>query len=167
MKINQSILILIVLFLCSSCTMQAKDLMISDLQIIRNSDKIHIALDEPVEKVLEKIGSKYSGSDILKNGSENSPWDTKQFTFDGLTVSSLRGFPSVYLVAITTATYSTSDGIKVGDSIKKIEKIYKSINKYEGFYIVSLKDDDEEKGFIFEFNSQGYITKITMNVFIQ
>ena len=156
-----------VLVFFSSCTLSAKELSKEDLFIIRLEDGKRIFLEESIYSLQEKLGKEDESRIVAVKDGDVSGSDTIVLSYDGLELSYLRDFENLYLAMITNKNYSTSDGITIGDYIQIVEKKYSKTYKNKKFISVISYEGDIGKGFVFYYNNNGVIEKISLLVFSQ
>ena len=147
-----------------SCNKELKS--IQKMELFFQDDTNKLCLDENIDVIKSSMNGDCKEEYILKKEGQESSWDTIILKYPTIEIYYMRGFPEVFMLSVNNSEYKSGTGVKVGDSINKILKNYKDIEKYQDFYMQYLIDDEIGKGFVYKINNKGKISEIQLAIFV-
>ena len=145
------------------------DLGLDDLGVINADGSITIMLEDDYSLLENRLGPPKESKWHLKSSDSEGPWDEHRVLYESLEIYHFRGFNNIVtLVALYNSDYQTLAGIKVGDKLEDIKNTYNDVMVFSEIVVVSLVDEDDndmEKGFAFDLDSNGVIEQITLAIF--
>ena len=143
------------------------DLGLDDLGVINADGSITIMLEDDYSLLENRLGPPKESKWHLKSSDSEGPWDEHRVLYESLKIYHFRGFNNIVtLVVLYDSDYQTLAGIKVGDKLEDIKNTYNDVMVFSEIVVVSLADEDDlEKGFAFELDSNGVIEQITLLIF--